>query len=180
MPASLDITGLQGAADEPVIHLMILRTEQSAAHPPAEIRLLLTRLVPAQPFQIEPEITQIGEAMFQHLEIVTIQRNNERSLGSVIHIDPGAAPEFIGKGLPHTAAFHSKRQQRFFRMFGLRLGRQHAGSRPGGGHGRFAPVYYGDIAPRFRQAPPDTEPAYATANNDDHSLIPTVKMPTAP
>ena len=169
-------TGLQRTADQPVVYLMIFGAVQGTAHAPAEIWLLLTRLVTAQPRHIEPEIAQVGETMLQELQIVTIQRNNQRPLGSVIDVNPGLAAQLIGKGRPHPAAFHRQRQQRLFGMFGLGLRRQHAGRRPGGGHGGFVAVDDGDGASRFRQAPADPKPAYATANDDDHDVVRTVKI----
>src|SRR5262249_61282636 len=92
--------------------------------------------------------------------VVTIERDDERTLVAIVHRDAARCCQLAGEIGPEALAFERQRQERLFAGLGLDRSREHAGRGPTGAMPGLAAIVNRDGAASPRQPPSNTHAAH--------------------
>ncbi len=151
---------------------MIVLAEDCAGHGTREMRLSLPSRVSTQPFDIEPQRLKKGEPVLEILQIVAVERRDNRAFRPVIETYAAFRFKVARESFPHRGAFDGQRQQRFFSVFDLGARGDHAGRRPGRRPARLVAFQDRNVRPPPGKLPADAETADSAAYDDDHGANP--------
>ena len=156
----------EGAAEQPVLDLMVARAPDRGGDAGLQMRLALARLRRGQPVQIEAEPLLEFVGMAQRRGVIAVERDDHRALAAILDRDAGGGFEFAGEIGPQALAFERQRQERLLAGLGLDRGGQHAGRRPARAMPGHASIVNGDGAAGLREPPRDAEADDAGADDD--------------
>ena len=100
----------QGAAEQPVVDLVVARAQHRGGDAGLQMRLAAARLHRRQPFEIEPEPFLEPVGMLQLRRVVAVERDDDGALVAIVDRHAGGVFQLARKIGPQALAFEGERQ----------------------------------------------------------------------